>query len=164
MQVDIREFKSFDLFKANFLSKIPKEYFKQENENSCWNWILGKNSKGYGKLNWDCKSYLVYRISYLIFNGFIPQGKVIRHICNNRACINHRHLAVDTQTDNAIDMVKDNNQGSQKLNEEAIKVIKWFLKYKYKRGLITKLSKLYHVKIATISAIKQNKIWSWVKV
>ena len=67
-------------------------------------------------------------------------------------------------SDNSVDMVKRNRQGAQKLNEEAVKVIKWMLKYKPRRGLAIKLAELYNVLPNTISQIKCNQRWAWIKV
>jgi hypothetical protein len=161
---DIRKFKTFSIFKEKFLSKIPKEYFTKEYEDKCWLWKGGGHSAGYGRVYWDDKRYFAHQISYIIFNGIIPDGKVIRHTCNNPICINPKHLILGYKYENSIDMVKANRQAHQRLNEEAVKVIKWMLKYKYKKGLGNKLAKLYNVKRNTISNIKNNHSWAWLKV
>jgi hypothetical protein len=61
-------------------------------------------------------------------------------------------------------MVKRNRHGSQKLNEECIKVIKWMLKHKPKHGLASKLAQLYGITPQAIYDIKKENTWSWVKV
>ncbi len=168
-QVDIRSFSSFYKLKILFLSYIPEKYYSIEYKDLCWPWVNSKSGKvnsriGYRQINWEGKAYKVHRVSYLIFNGFIPQGKIVRHTCNNPLCINPKHLILGSKYDISLDMVKSHRQGCQKLNEEAVKVIKWFLKYHYEIGLINKLAQLYKVKRETISAIRNNKNWQWVKI
>lgn len=164
MQVDIRKFKGFTAFKDRFLSKVPKEYFTKEYDNKCWDWMGCKNNGNYGLIWWGERSYKAHRISYIIFNDIIPYNKVIRHKCDNNSCINPKHLVIGTQSDNSIDMVKRNPRSNIYLNEEAVKVIKWMLKYNNYYGLTKKLAKLYNVNQATISMIKNNKRWSWITV
>jgi hypothetical protein len=164
MQLDIRKFKSFPTFKRRFLKRISTKYFTKEYENKCWLWIGDKHKQGYGYIKWGNQRYRTHRISYLIFNGLIPYDKEVRHKCNNSSCINPKHLLLGNHSDNMIDMIKANTRCNQKLNEEAVKVIKWMLKYKYKRGLITKLAKLYKVAPPTIGSINTERNWGWIKV
>lgn len=162
-QVDIRKFSTFLAFKKCFLSKIPNEYSKEENKDICWNW-QGSLPAGYGTITWEGVRYSAHKLSYIIFNGLIPQGEVIRHTCNNPRCVNPKHLLRGSYYDNQIDMIKAGRGGHQKLNEEAIKVIKWMLKYKPKRGLASKLARLHKVTPETIAMIKNGCRWGWVTI
>lgn len=161
MIVDIRKFKSFPQFKKRFLNDFPKNYQEDSMIDSCWYWegtINTANSiRNYGRVGYGGDHYYAHRISYLIFKGLIPLNQVIRHTCDNPRCVNPKHLIAGTQSDNGLDMAKKHRQGQQKLNSEAVKVIKWFLKYKPKRGLITKLARLHNVSRATIYHIKSKK-------
>ncbi len=163
-QIDIRKFKSFPSFKERFLSHFPKNYQNDCMMDSCWNYEGVIDSQGYGRIYYGNKGYRANIISYMIFNGLIKHDQIVRHTCDNPHCVNPKHLIVGTMYDNSIDCVKRNRQGHQKLNEEAVKVIKWMLKYKPEKGLAIKLAKLYNVTSANISMIKIGKSWSWVKV
>ena len=163
-QLDIRKFSNFPIFKKRFLAKIPKECFLKENEDACWNWQGPMHNQGYGQLAWDGTQYKAHRLSYIIFKGLIPQDKLIRHKCHNKSCVNPKHLIPGTYSDNFIDAVKADLHGSQKLNEECVKVIKWMLKYRPKRGLASKLARLHNVNHKTISNIKKGFSWHWITV
>ncbi len=76
----------------NFWSKVDKT-------DSCWNWIAGKNQKGYGTFETE-KTQMAHRISYEDVKGDIPKGLVIDHLCRNRACVNPEHLEVVSNLEN----------------------------------------------------------------
>ena len=163
-QFDIKNFKSFPEFKEKFLSYLPKNYQNENMLDSCWNYEGVIDAHGYGRIYYGDKSYKAHKVSYMIFNGLINHDQIVRHTCDNPKCVNPKHLIIGTMYDNSIDSVKRNRQGHQKLNTEAVKVIKWMLKYKPEKGLAIKLAKLYNVTSANISMIKIGKSWSWIKV
>jgi len=163
-QVDIRGFKSFPQFKKKFLSFLPEDHQNISMLNACWTWKGAKSKAQYGFVWYGHERYCAHRMSYIIFNGLIPYDQIVRHTCDNSLCVNPKHLILGTYQDNSNDMVRRNRQGSQKLNEEAVKVIKWMLKYKPKYGLSAKLARLHDVGQSTICDIENGKHWSWVKV
>lgn len=163
-QVDIRTFKFFPQFKRKFLSLFPVNAFKENQKNVCWLWPGYLENTGYGRITYGGKRYGVHQMSYLIFHGPIPNGQLVRHTCDNKACVNPRHLILGNHYTNILDMLKRDPHNCIKLNEECVKVIKWMLKYKYKHGLVKKLADLHQVHISTISDIKRKKTWSWVNI
>ena len=49
---------------------------------------------------------------------------VIRHLCNNPACINPDHLAEGTVSENAIDRSKAGNCAQRKLTEAQVRAVR----------------------------------------
>lgn len=79
-------------------SRIEGKLVKTE---SCWNWIGGHNGRGYGTaFNEKSRKEYVHRISYRLWVGPIPGGKMVLHSCDNPRCCNPNHLFLGTQKDN----------------------------------------------------------------
>jgi hypothetical protein len=72
-------------------------------ENGCKIWPYTYNSKGYGKISFNNKTCEPHRVIYFCKHGKVPKGMVVRHLCNNKACVSLDHLELGTVRDNALD-------------------------------------------------------------
>jgi len=65
----------------------------------CWYFRGSRNKHGYGAI----KNKKAHRVSYELFFGLIPHGKMVLHKCDVRNCVNPDHLFLGTQDDNMKD-------------------------------------------------------------
>jgi hypothetical protein len=65
----------------------------------CWVWRLRTSQGGYAYMHIN-REPLMHRNSHIVFKGQIPEGRVIMHLCNNKMCINPKHLQVGDHIEN----------------------------------------------------------------
>lgn len=139
-----------------FFSKV-----KVYESDKCWPWH-GSTNKGYGQLSVNGKPKPAHRVSWEIHKSTIPDGMLVRHLCNNPNCVNPNHLMLGTHKENSNDSIVSNRtgfKGNALLNSREVKLIKACLSF----GLsVSNISNICGVDYRCISNIKNNKTYKSV--
>lgn len=143
-----------------FLSNVD-----QKSPDDCWNWLGSTNTCGYGKFPIDNTSVMAHRVAWIVKNGPIPDGLIVRHKCDNRKCVNPNHLIPGTQQDNSDDRVSRGRsargeRNHSKLKESQVREMRALKE----SGVATRaLGRLFGVSSSTARHIIKRKKWSWLK-
>jgi hypothetical protein len=65
----------------------------------CWEWTGAMTHNGYGEFSWNESKGRAHRFAYEHFVGPIPDGLIVHHECENKACVNPSHLTLTSRSD-----------------------------------------------------------------
>lgn len=92
----------------------------------------------------------------------VPRGRMVLHLCDNRACVNPDHLFLGTAQDNSSDMVakgrsmRGEAHHKAKLSEADVMAIRQDGRSE------SVIAADYGVAKSTINAIRARRIWRWL--
>lgn len=94
------------LFCVGRRSRSAAERFwpKVDKSGDCWLWTGATYPSGYGEFMFDTSIVAAHRAAWRLTRGSIPEGTLVLHRCDVRACVNPAHLFLGSQLDNMRDM------------------------------------------------------------
>lgn len=130
-----------------------------EPNSGCWLWFGARCMQGYGRIMVGGAMTSTHRAAWVLANGPIPPGLCVCHRCDNRLCVNPRHLFVGTIADNNRDMAtkKRSTLGERnwaaKLSAGDVVAIR---KSPETEGVI---ARRFGVSASTVNAIRRRELW-----
>lgn len=92
------EYNTIVYHKLDVVKNINEDYFylNTKKNNDC---IEYKNGDEYGRISKHKKSISAHIISFFLYNSYLPIG-IVRHLCNNKKCVNPLHLKDGSHSEN----------------------------------------------------------------
>lgn len=148
--------------------------YKIDKKTGCWIWQRATNFNyktnrgGYGVKGVKGKLVYAHRFYYEKFKKKISKGLWVLHKCDNKRCVNPKHLFLGTNSDNIKDAIKKGmmnfprpkgeDSGMAKLTEKKVlKIRKLYPKFSQR-----KLAKMFNVCRGTICFILKRKTWAFL--
>lgn len=130
----------------------------------CWPWTGAKEGLGYGVVRRASGVFKAHRRAYELAVGPIPDGLIVRHICDNPPCCNPSHLAIGTHADNVADKVSRGRQARGEGNGRAVLSIEDVraIRDRAPSETVAALAREYRVDRRTITYIVQRVNWKHV--
>lgn len=155
---------------ARWKDTTLRERFEEKVDRSggpdaCHEWTSTLHRLGYGRFYDGAKRIYAHREAWRLEHGDIPEGIHVLHRCDNRPCVNPRHLFLGTQKDNMADasekgrMAKGVKNGRSKLTREQVKEIRRLRGKAYQKDL----AKRFGVARNTICVIQLRQTWKHVE-
>lgn len=137
-------------------------------DDECWLWKGTPRGNGYGCVRHEGRMLNSHRLSYEIHKGFIPDGMLVCHTCDNRMCVNPNHLFLGSYEDNYRDAkrkdrhTRGERSGNRKLSDSDALAIREAYRDKDLRTA-SRLSKQYGICVSTIRRIGKGEAWKHLK-
>ena len=127
----------------------------------CWVWMGATYRGGYGhfrrKINNRWIMYKAHRYMYERHYGEIPEGKLVRHACDNPCCVNPLHLELGTHQDNVDDKIK---RGRHNVGKKLTRGFVTEVRACWKKDMTqAEYARIWGISTAQMSRILNHKTW-----
>jgi len=146
---------------------------RRDSVTGCLEWMGHRNggTMGYGSFftgeGQGRSPWPTHRVAWVIANGPIPPGMCVCHHCDNRPCVEVRHLFLGTRADNSADMVAKKRhravigEAQPTAKMTARRVVE--LRSMYATGLsAAKVAPLFGISKSQVLAIVNRRYWAHV--
>ena len=153
-----------DLFKssgddawARHPDHVRERIDRKSSKRGCWIWTGKKAGSGQAMyFIGNNKSVIAYRHVYKLVNGTLPE--LLRHTCDDRACVNPAHLLPGSAKQNNEDASR-RNRVKRKLTDKEVREIMYLID----RGdRMVDIAPHYGVSPELVGQIKSRKRYSWM--
>lgn len=144
---------------VRFWSKVDRK-----GADDCWTWLAGckgidkHGGGGYGNFWLDGRTQSAHIVSFEMANGYRPKDGCVCHDCDNRRCVNPKHLYDGTPLSNARDRdsrgrgrnVIGEQHGCCKVTDEEVSEIR------NANGPLREIGAIYHLSASQVCRTRNH--------
>lgn len=140
----------------------PKRFWSKidvGDPDECWNWLAGKNRRGYGWFWINYRTWYAHRVAWVLTYGPIPKGLCVLHHCDNPSCCNPYHLFLGTSVDNLADALRKGRLRTKLTKEEVLEIRELYATGRYTQ---LQIAVKFGVHTSHVSRIVSRQIWEYI--
>jgi hypothetical protein len=133
-------------------------------QSGCWLWTAYRMKNGYGQFTVAAQDRrLAHRAAWWLHFGDVPEGMFVLHRCDNRACVNPKHLFLGTHADNMRDMLSKGREARGEKARHAKLLEADVRRIRASVGPRDSIASLYGVSGSLIGYIRRRDTWKHVR-